>query len=371
MRSLVRGKLIPEWVKPARAEPFRLGRRAKPKSLVLFTRQFATMIDAAMPLMQSLEVAEELTDDKALRKALGQVSIDVQQGLSLADALRRHPKVFTEIFVNMVEAGEQGGVLEKVLERLAAYLEKAHLLAARVKGAMIYPTIILVVAIASAGVMLTFVVPTFQEMFAAGGIALPYPTQVLVNLSEFLRGNWLALLVGTALSAVGLRQAYGTQPGRAVGDAISLKLPVLGDLIRKTAVARFCQSMGSLLSSGLNFIDAFVASAGTTGNVVIENAILSCRHAIEGGQGISEPLAASGQMPNLVSRMIQVGEATGRLDEMFDKVAGFYEDEVETATEALMKALEPAFILIVGVILGGMVVALYLPIFTALTTVGD
>ncbi|MEE8490854.1 MAG: type II secretion system F family protein [Acidimicrobiia bacterium] len=369
MRILVRDKLIPESVKPAvENQSFRLTRRPRPKSVVLFARQFATLVDAAVPLVESLEVAAELSEDRNLRRALEQVSADVQSGLSLADAMRRHPKAFTNIFVNMVEAGEQAGVLEKVLDRLAVYLEKSQLLASRIKGAMIYPCIILAVAIISAGVMLTFVVPSFEELFAAGGLELPYPTQVMINLSDFLRARWLSLLVATILTILVLRHAYGTKTGRAIADALALKLPVLGDLIRKSAVARFSQSMSSLLSAGLNFIDAFVASAGTTGNTVIQNAILRSRPAIEGGGGIAEALAASGQMPNLVHKMVSVGEATGRLDDMFDKVAGFYEDEIETATEALVKALEPMFILVVGVILGGMVVALYLPIFEAMTS---
>lgn len=369
MRLLVRDNFIPEFVKPVvEDQGFRLTGRPKLRSVVLFARQFATLVDAAVPLVESLEVAAELSEDRNLKKALNQVSADVQAGLSLADAMSRHPKVFSEIFVNMVEAGEQGGVLEKVLDRLAVYLEKSALLAARVKGAMIYPCIILAVALISAGVMLTFVVPSFQEMFAASGLELPYPTQVLVSLSDFVRAEWLTLLIATIVITFVIRQAYGTKVGRAIADALSLKLPVLGNLLRKTAVARFSQSMSSLLKAGLNFIDAFVASAGTTGNTVIENAILIGRPAIEGGGGIAESLASSGQMPHLVSKMVSVGEATGRLDDMFEKVAGFYEDEVENATEALVKALEPMFILVVGVILGSMVVALYLPIFTAMTS---
>ncbi len=223
-------------------------------------------------------------------------------------------------------------------------------------------------AVLSAGVMLTFVVPSFEELFAAGGLELPYPTQVMINLSEFLRAKWLTLLVATILTVFVLRHAYGTKTGRAIADALSLKLPVLGDLLRKSAVARFSQSLSSLLSAGLDFIDAFVASAGTTGNIVIQNAILDCRASIEGGGGIAAGLASSGQLPNLVSKMVSAGEATGRLEDMFDKIAGFYEEEVENATEALVKALEPMFILVVGVILGGMMVALYLLIFSAMTS---
>ncbi len=373
-RSLVKSRLIPEWVKPApklsSGGGFSLGRRAKPISLVLFSRQFATLIDAAVPLVHSLEICQDLTEDRRLSKALGQVIIDVQAGRSLADAMKEHPYCFSDIFVNMVEAGEQGGVLDSIMARLATYLEKSQALVSKVKTALVYPAIIFFVAIASAAVMLTFVVPAFEKMFSSGGLTLPYPTQVLVNMSEFLQANWLMLLVVIVGGFIVLQRLYRTDPGRLFFDNLFLRIPVLGDLIRKAAVARFSQSMASLLNSGANLIDAIIASAGTSGNVVIEKGLLRTRAAIEAGQGISGPLANSGMMPRLVSRMVEVGEQTGRLDDMFEKVAIFYEGEVDTAVDRLMKALEPALIVVVGVILGGMVVALYLPIFEALTTVG-
>jgi len=277
--------------------------------------------------------------------------------------------VFSDIFVNMVEAGEQGGVLDTILARLAVYLEKSQALVARVKTALVYPAIIFFVAIASAAVMLAFVVPVFEDMFASSNLSLPYPTQVLVNMSEFLQARWLWLLLGLVGVVVFVRQAYGTESGRRFFDQLILRIPVMGDLIRKTAIARFAQSMASLLTSGANLIDALVASAGTAGNVIMQRGLLRARTPIEAGQGISKPLAETGIMPRLVSRMVEVGEQTGRLDEMFEKVANFYDSEVQTAVERLMKALEPALIVVVGFILGGMVVALYLPIFEALTQV--
>lgn len=374
-RSLIRNKLIPEWVKPAARElsaggiGLSLRRRVKPMSMVFFARQFATLIDAAVPLVQSLEILSELTDDKILKKTLDKVVVDVQAGRTLAAAMQEHPNTFSDIFVNMVEAGEQGGMLDTILARLATYLEKSQEIVSKVKTAMVYPMIILIVALLSAVVMLTFVVPTFETMFASGGMTLPYPTQLLLNLSAFVQAKWMWLLGGTFGGVFLISNFYRTPTGRELGDRILLRIPVLGDLIHKTAIARFSQSMASLLTAGSNLIDALEAAAATTDNVVIERALLSTRPAIEAGEGISKPLSQSGVVPNLVSRMVDVGETTGRLDDMFEKVSIFYEGEVDTAVTRLMKAMEPALIVVVGVILGGMVVALYLPIFTAMTTV--
>jgi len=374
-RSLIKNKLIPESVRPAAREgsaaniSLSFRRRVKPMSMVFFARQFATLIDAAVPLVQSIEILSDLTDDKVLKKALGQVTVDVQSGMTLAAAMREHPNVFSDIFVNMVEAGEQGGMLDTILARLATYLEKSQEIVGKVKTAMVYPMIILGVALLSAAVMLTFVVPTFQTMFASSGLKLPYPTQVLINLSDFVQTRWLWLLGGTFGGVFLIRTFYRTPAGRELGDRILLRIPVLGDLIHKTAIARFSQSMASLLAAGSNLIDALKAASATTNNVMIERALLSTRPAIEAGEGISKPLSESGIVPNLVARMVDVGETTGRLDDMFEKISIFYEGEVDTAVTRLMKAMEPALICVVGVILGGMVVALYLPIFEAMTSV--
>ncbi len=373
-RTLVKRRLVPEEVKPlskAKGGGFQFARQAKNASLVLFARQFATLIDAAVPLLHSLEICQDLTEDRVLRKALDQVIVDVQAGKALADSMREQPQAFNDIFVNMVEAGEQGGVLDSILERLATYLEKSQALVSKVKTAMVYPAVILFVAVAALGVMLGFVVPTFVKMFESSNMTLPYPTQVLVNMSEFLQAYWMWLVLGTVGGLIFLKHAYGTKSGRLAIDRILLRVPVLGNLLRKTAIARFAQSMSSLLVSGANLIDAIISSAATAGNLVIERALLKTRHAIEAGQGISGPLADSGVMPRLVSRMVEVGEQTGRLDDMFAKVAIFYEGEVDTAVERLMKALEPALIVIVGFILGGIVIALYMPIFESLSTISN
>jgi type IV pilus assembly protein PilC len=375
-RALVKQRLVPEAVKPMAAAKKSGGRgssfrkSAKPGSLVLFSRQFATLIDAAVPMVHGLEICRDLTEDAVLHKALERVIVDVQAGKDLATSLREQPQAFPDIFVNMVEAGEHGGVLDTIMVRLANYLEKSQEIVGKVKTAMVYPAVIIFVMIAAMGVMLGFVVPTFVKMFESSDMTLPWPTQMLVNMSEFVQSYWMYLLGGTIGTVVFIKQAYKTSGGRYTLDQILLRVPVLGDLIKKTAIARFAQSMASLLTSGSNLIDAIIASAATAGNVVIESAILGTRHAIEAGQGISKPLSESGVMPKLVSRMIEVGEQTGRLDDMFEKVAIFYEGEVDTAVERLMKAMEPALIVIVGALLGGIVVALYLPIFEALTSVG-
>ena len=376
-RSLVRKRLIPEWVKPApkprsassSSSSFFGPAKVKPQALAVFARQFATLINAAVPLVHSLEILEDLTEDRSLAKAIHQVAIDVQSGSSLAAAMKLQPHAFGDMFVNMVSAGEQGGLLDIILSRLADYLERSTALVGKVKTAMLYPSIILFVALGSALVMLTFVVPTFEDMFASSDMELPYPTQLLIAASAYVQAKWQWLLGGAVGGFFAISRGYKTDAGRYLGDSILLHVPVLGDLIRKTAVARFSQSMASLLKSGSNLIDSLISSSATAGNMVIQKALLRTRPAIEAGQGISKPLAASGVIPNLVARMVEVGEETGNLDDMFEKVAIFYEGEVDVAVDRLMKAMEPALIVVVGVILGGMVVALYLPIFDALSTV--
>ncbi|MGH7544931.1 MAG: type II secretion system F family protein, partial [Gemmatimonadota bacterium] len=362
MQTLVRDKLIPEWVKPAPTdEHFRLRRRANSKALSIFARQFATLIDAGVPLVFSLEILEELTDDKSLKTALGRARADVQKGLTLADAMRRHPRVFSEIFVNMVDAGEQAGVLDTILLRLAAHLEKSQATVSRVQTALVYPVIIVIVSLLAVAVLLTFVVPTFQQMFAAASLSLPYPTLVLVRSSEFLREHWLYLIVGGLLLVLFVRQLYETRVGRRLFDGLLLRLPLFGGLTRKAAIARFSRTLASLFGAGVNVLDALEVTARTTGNVVIESGIIRSRNAIAAGQGISGPLEATGVVPKLVARMVRVGEETGQLDSMLEKVADFYDREVDSAVEALLKAMEPAFVVVLGIVLGGMIVAMYLP----------
>jgi type IV pilus assembly protein PilC len=370
-RALVRDKLIPEWVKPAPLDrSFRLRRRPNVQALAIFTRQLATLVDAAVPLVASLEIAQGLTEDRTLGIAIRQVSVDIQAGSTLADAMRRHPRVFSHVYVSMVEAGELGGELDQILLRLADYLEKSQELSSRIKTALIYPAVILFVAVAAVAIMLAFIVPTFEEMFATAGLTLPYPTLVLVGVSEFLVQTWLFLVVGALALFLLIRQLYETAAIRRVADALALRLPLFGGIVRKAAVARFSRTVSSLLSSGVNLLDALEAAARGAGNARIEQGIVSSRKRIEAGQGISGPLSASGVLPNLVARMVQVGEESGRLDDMLDKVAVFFEDEVDSAVERLMKSLEPGLVVFVGAILGAMVVAMYLPIFQALTSVG-
>ena len=370
MQALVRAKLIPEWVKPARRdEHFRLRRRANTKALAIFARQFATLIDAGVPLVLSLEVVEDLTDDRTLKAALAQVRADVQKGFTLADAMRRHPRVFSEIFVNMVDAGEQGGVLDEILRRLATHLEKSQAVASRVRTALVYPAIVLGVTALAIGILLTFVVPTFETMFAVAGLSLPYPTLVLVRASEFVHTYGLFLVVGLLLVILLVRQVYDTGLGRRFLDGLVLRVPVFGGLVRKSAVARFARTLSSLFSAGVNVLDAIEASARTTGNAVLERRIVQAKDAIAAGHGLSAPLAATGVLPSLLARMVRVGEETGRLDHMLEKVADFYETEVDAAVQGLLKAMEPAFVVVLGIGLGAIVVAMYLPIFDALTTV--
>ncbi len=371
MQTLVRGRLIPEWVKPAPADQhFRLRRRANSKALAIFARQFATLIDAGVPLVLSLQVSAELTEDKALKAALQTVEADVQRGFTLADAMRRHPKVFSEIFVNMVDAGEQGGVLDTILLRVATHLEKGQAIASRVQAALVYPAVIVVVTAIAVGILLAFVVPTFEQMFAAANLSLPYATQLLIGASHFLLNNWLYVVLGLLVAVLVGRNVYETRFGRRFADGLLLRLPLLGEVVRKAGVARFARTMSSLFAAGVNVLDCLEVTARTSGNVVIERGILQSRDAIAAGQGISGPLAASGVLPSLVARMVRVGEETGRLDAMLEKVADFYDTEVDSAVEVTLKVLEPAFVAVLGLGLGAIVVAMYLPIFDALTVVG-
>ncbi len=370
-RTLARQKLIPDRIRPAPTDrSFQLRRKPSRRAMVQFARQFATLISAAVPLVLSLEILQGLSDDTPLRRALEKVTGDIQAGSTLADALRRHPKVFSDIFVAMVDAGEQGGSLDVALLRVAEYMERAQEVNERMRGAMIYPTVIVLVAIGAVVALLTFVVPTFQSMFESSGMALPYPTLVLVDTSHFIARNIRYIVVATLFLVLVLKGLYDTRVGKRVAHRMALHLPVMGSLIRKSSVARFSRTIASLLGSGVSILEALEAASRTTGNVVIERAVMQARDGVEQGMGISGPLSVSRVLPPLVSRMVNVGEQTGRLDEMFAKVADFYEHEVDAAVEGLLKALEPALVVVVGVVLGGMVVAMYLPIFDAVGTVG-
>ena len=348
----------------------KLGTGISTRDIVIFTRQFATMINSGLPLVQSLDILAEQTENKNLRSCIKDVLYDVESGHTLADAMGRHPKVFTELYVNMVSAGEAGGILDTILLRLATFLEKNDALARKIKGAMIYPAVIITVAVLAVVILLIFVIPTFQTMFASAGIPLPLPTRIVIGMSAILQAYWWALL-GGAMAGVGLlRYTYGTPGGRLAIDKFMLKVPILGDLLRKAAVARFTRTLGTLVSSGVSILEGLEITAKTAGNRVIHDAVMGSRASIAGGETISGPLKESGVFPPMVVQMINVGEQTGGLDEMLSKIADFYDDEVDTAVEALLAAMEPIMIVVLGVVVGGMIVAMYLPIFDMINAVG-
>lgn len=347
-----------------------LGTRVRTRDIVVFTRQFATMINAGLPLVQSLDILAKQTENKVLRKVIEQVLYDVESGRTLADAMRAHPKVFSDLFVNMVAAGEAGGILDAILNRLAAFLEKADALKRKIKGAMIYPAVIVTVAMSAVAILLIFVIPTFQEMFASAGVALPAPTRMVVALSELLQTRWYVFLGASIGAMLLVHRYYETSNGRLAIDRLLLRTPIFGNLLRKTAIARFTRTLGTLASSGVAILDGLEITARTAGNRVLHDAIMDSRTSIAGGETISEPLKKAGVFPPMVVQMINVGEQTGGLDDMLGKIADFYDDEVDTAVAALLSALEPVMIVLIGIIVGGMIVAMYLPIFDMVNAVG-
>lgn len=343
--------------------PF-LKKGVKTRELVVFTRQFAVMIDAGLPLVQCLEILAEQEPNETLQKVLRAVKADVEQGSTFADALRKHPKPFDELYVNLVQSGEIGGILDTILNRLAAYLEKADALRRKVKGAMFYPITVLVVAIGVLGLLLVKVIPVFEKMFSDFGGTLPAPTQMVVNVSHFLQ-DWvgLFLVVGTAL-LVGFFQLRNRVPKfRFRTDAIALKLPVFGSLLRKVAVARFTRTLGTMISSGVPILDALDICSKTAGNKVLEQGLQTTRSEIAQGKTIAEPLSQTKVFPQMVVQMIGVGEQTGAMDSMLSKIADFYEGEVDAAVEALTSLLEPLLMVFLGGSIGAILIAMYLPIF--------
>ena len=348
---------------------FKFGGKVKDKEMAIFTRQFSTMIDAGLPLVQCLNILAEQSESKTLRSVTGQVARHVEAGSTLADALRRHPRTFDDLFTNLVEVGEAGGILDVVLQRLAAYIEKAAALKRKVKAAMVYPCAIIGVALLVVIFMLTFVIPTFAQMFKDLGADLPLPTKIVMMLSDFVRGYILLLIAGMIGAVMALRSYYRTEGGRATIDALMLKLPVFGTLVRKVAVARFTRTLGTLVQSGVPILDGLRITARTAGNKVVEKAVLQCRAAVTEGKTLADPLRTSGVFPPMVTQMISVGEQTGALDAMLSKIADFYDDEVDTAVSTLTSLLEPIMIVFLGVVVGGLVVAMYLPIFKLVTLV--
>lgn len=335
----------------------------KKKDLVIFTRQFSTMIDAGLPLVQGLTILADQSSNITFKRALKEITRDVEGGASLGEAMGKHPKIFDRLFVNLISAGEVGGILDTILQRLASHIEKAEKLKSRIKGAMTYPIIVIAIAVVVISVILIFVIPVFEEMFAGAGSALPVPTQIVVSLSRFLKGNVLYMVGALIVIGFAFRQYRKSKRGRKQTDAISLKLPIVGMLLKKVAVARFTRTLGTMISSGVPILDALEVVAGTSGNVILEEVILDVRSSIAEGQTIAEPLSESEIFPGMVVQMISVGEATGSLDAMLDKIADFYDEEVDVAVEALTTMLEPLLMIFLGGSIGGMVIAMYLPIF--------
>lgn len=366
-------KIIPTSVRPKPKEmslPFLRSGRLGTRDLAIFTRQFATMINAGLPLMQCLEIQTQQTDKAGFKRVLREIMDDVEGGATLAEALRKQKGTFTTLYVNMVEAGESGGALDVILVRLANYLEKAAALARKIRGAMIYPAMIIFVAIIAVTVILIVVIPVFSKLFAEFGAELPLATRIVIGISDILRKYfWVfIILVGGLIFA--LRAIYQRDAGKLAIDRMLLRLPVMGDLVRKTAIARFSRTLSTLLSSGVPILDALDTTARTAGNKVVENAVRAARLSISEGETIAGPLSREQVFPPMVVQMISIGEATGGLDDMLAKIADFYDAEVDAAVENLTAALEPIIMVFLGVVIGGIVIAMYLPIFKIATIVG-
>lgn len=340
-----------------------LGGGIKTKDLVIFSRQFATMIDAGLPLVQCLDILANQQENAEFKRVLIDVKGSVEGGSTFADALRKHPKVFDDLYVNLIAAGEVGGILDTILNRLSTFLEKAEKLKGKIKGAMTYPVAVIGIATLVVTGLLLWVVPIFQDMFSSFGQALPAPTQLVVNLSNALKKAWWLIFGSMGGGIFGLTRLYKTPRGRKEMDRIFLKLPVIGELIRKTAVARFTRTLGTMLASGVPILESLDIVSKTSGNVIIEEAILQARLSLSQGKTLAEPLMETKVFPGMVTQMIAVGESTGALDVMLSKIADFYEDEVDAAVDALTSLIEPMLMAFLGIVVGGLVIALYLPIF--------
>jgi type IV pilus assembly protein PilC len=366
--ALRREQILVTKITPAKAAATpekrgKAGKKVASKNVAVFTRQFAVMIDAGLPLVQCLEILRSQEEDKNFAETLLRVRSDVEGGASLADAMKKYPKVFDALFSNMIAAGEAGGILDTILKRLATYIEKSVKLKSQVKSAMVYPIAVVVIATLVVGVILWKVIPTFAALFAGLGATLPLPTRFVIWLSNSLVDFMPFIIIGLGAVGYGLKQYYGTDSGRHVIDNLTLKAPVIGLLMRKIAVARFCRTLATLLSSGVPILDGLEITAKTSGNAIVEDAIMSTRKSIERGETISAPLRETNVFPPMVTQMIGVGETTGALDTMLSKIADFYEEEVDTAVAGLLTLLEPIMIAFLGGVVGGIVIAMYLPIF--------
>ncbi len=341
----------------------------KIRDIVVFTRQFSTMVNAGLPLVQALDILAKQTENKTLSSITRQVMFDVESGYTLADSMAKHPRAFTSLYTNMVAAGEAGGILDVILNRLAAFLEKNDKLIRKVKGAMIYPSSILGVAVGAIAILLIFVIPTFEDMFASVGVPLPFPTRLVIGMSKGLQSYWWAIIAFFVGAFFLVKRYYASPNGKLAIDRLLLKLPVLGDVLRKSSVSRFTRTLGTLIASGVSILEGLEITARTAGNRVVQDAIMASRASIAGGETIAAPLAKSGVFPPMVISMISVGESTGGLDEMLSKIADFYDDEVDAAVGGLLSLLEPMMIVFLGIAVGGMIMAMYLPIFDMVNAV--
>jgi len=366
--SLQRRKITPTKVKKKPKDLFEnikfLQPKVKDKDVIIFARQFSTMIDAGLPLLQCLDILQSQQDNPTFKKNLKKIKESVESGETFADALKKFPKVFNELFVNMIAAGEAGGILDVILGRLSAYMEKMAKLKSQVKGAMTYPAITLLVAVIVVAIILVFVIPVFEEMFASFGSALPMPTQMVVIMSNFVIGNIGYIIIGLIVAMFLTKRTYATQKGRVFMDGMFLRLPVVGILIRKVSVAKFSRTCSTMISSGVSILEALDIVAKTSGNKIVEFAINDVKIGISEGRSMADPLLESGVFPSMVCSMIAVGESTGALDTMLEKIADFYDDEVDQAVKNLTDMIEPFMLVFLGVVVGGLVIAMYLPIFS-------
>ena len=360
---LRRQRILPTKVKSKPKQIVLFTSKIKTKDLVIFTRQFATMINAGLPLVQCLEILASQQPNPSFKKILSQIKTDVEGGSTFAEALNKHPSVFDDLFVNLVAAGELGGVLDTILERLSDYLEKNEALKNKVKSAMTYPSIVSTVAIGVVAVLMLFVIPTFQDLFSQFGAALPGPTQLVVNASHFTQSYWIYMIALVIILYIAFKWFKSQEKGKFYIDTLALKLPIFGNLLRKVAVAKFTRTLGTMISSGVPIMDGLEITSKTAGNKIVENAIVKVRSSISQGRTMSEPLGESGIFPGMVVQMVAVGEATGAMDQMLSKIADFYDEEVDAAVDALTSALEPLMMVFLGGIIGFVLVAMYMPIF--------
>ncbi|MBU4318195.1 MAG: type II secretion system F family protein [Proteobacteria bacterium] len=366
--SLTRMKLVPVKIKAKPKDLFEnvafFQPKVKSKDIIIFSRQFSTMIDAGLPILQCMEILHTQQENKTFQKIIKKIKETVEGGSTLAEALKQFPKQFDDLFVNMISAGEAGGILDTILKRLAGYLEKSAKLKGKVKGALTYPVIVLLISLLVTAVILIFVIPVFQEMFSSLGGVLPAPTRVVVALSNFVKSKIIFIIVGIILFVIAFKKYYSTENGHKTIDRLVLKMPIFGLLIRKVAVSKFTRTMGTMLTSGVPILSALDIVARTAGNKTIETSIYSVRSAISEGRTMADPLLETGVFPSMVCSMIAVGESTGALDTMLSKIADFYDEEVDQAVDNLTAMIEPFMMVFLGVVVGGLLIAMYLPIFT-------